>query len=474
VTDRDTLRMRFRIANPVPDPDTVVNEELDQVLFTIESEWDRLRGLASPSRAPGQVRRSRLVPVLVFAAAALLLLLAVGLPMLFLNGGGDLSPIDETTTVQTTTATTVPPTTVATTVPPIPATTEAPQAVSAPPMTWERVPHRPAFEGAAMWTVVAGGPGLVAGGWVGDLWSDGPAQGAVFASADGVEWERIEDPSFGDGVTVLAVGPDSTLVAFGCDRDDTQPILVSQNGRDWDRIYSDLFGPGCRVGAQSVTAGGPGFVAVGNTVTDDAAVWLSEDGRDWIQVSDDALIATKEDDRRLKLMSVTEGGPGLVAIGGVGAGGNGGAEFDAMGVWVSEDGTDWERLPNLDDQWPGYISRDPVTGRLIAFGTDMWTSDNGFEWTQHEQQSPDNQPSEATLAWDGERVVAGGPGRNTSLWASGDRGESWSRIDPDDRAFAGSPAIHSVTRFGDAFVAVGIAGAYMEEVAAVWVGSWDE
>lgn len=103
----------------------------------------------------------------------------------------------------------------------------------------------------------------MAGGWVGNLWAGGPSQCAVFVSADGAEWGRIDDPAFADGITALAVSRDSTLIALGCSIGDVQPILVSLNGRDWDRIYSDPFGPGCRLGAQAVTAGGPGFVAVG-------------------------------------------------------------------------------------------------------------------------------------------------------------------------------------------------------------------
>lgn len=472
MTDRDTLRMRFRIANPVPDPDTIDTEEFDRMLMAIEFEWDQVRGLATPSAAPRKVRRSRLVPALVFGAAVLLVLLAVGLPVLFLGGAEEQPPVEEPTTVPVTTATTVPPTTVPTTVAVDPTTTiAAPQAALAPPMTWERIPHQSIFEDATMWTLVAGGPGLVAGGWIGDLWGGGPSQGAVFVSADGVEWERIEDPSFGGGITDLAVGPDSTMIALGCGGE-TQPILVSQNGRDWDPSNSDLFGPGCRVGAQSVTAGGPGFVAVGNTVSDDAAVWLSEDGRDWIQVSDEAFIATKEDDWRLRLSGVVEGGPGLVAIGGVGIGSE--TEFDAMGVWVSEDGTAWERLPNLNSSWAGGISRDPETGRLFAVGNDIWMSDDGLEWTRN--GDPRNQPTDAAFAWDGERVVAGGPGStNPSLWASGDRGRTWSRIDPSNPVFGGyRPWIWDLTRFGDTFVAVGEAGEYAQEVAAIWIGTWDE
>ena len=165
MTNRDALRMRFRIANPVPDPDATDADELDRLLLAIESEWDEMRCLAPVPKAPDQVRRSRLVPAFVFAAAALLILLAVGLPALLLGGDEDLAPVEEPTTVPTTVATTVPATTVPTAVPADPTTTsEAPQAAPAPSMTWERVPHQEIFEDATILEVVAGGPGLVAVG----------------------------------------------------------------------------------------------------------------------------------------------------------------------------------------------------------------------------------------------------------------------------------------------------------------------
>jgi hypothetical protein len=472
MTDRDTLRMRFRIANPVPDPDAIETDELDRILLELESEWDHVRGFVALPKKPAQDRRSRLVPGLVFAAAVLLILLAVGLPMLFFGGGEDLPPVDETTTVPTTTATTVPPTTV----PSNPTTTtEVPQAALAPPMTWERVPHQAIFEDATIFEVVNGGPGLVAVGALGDWNSyDEISQAAVFVSRDGVDWERLDSALFvGEesmAIDSIAVGPDSTLVAFGRDGND-QALFVSPDGLEWERINSDVFGYGGRMGVQDVIAGGPGFVAVGNDGDSNAAAWLSVDGRDWVRVEGDAFLATEEDDWTVGMWSVTEGGPGFVAIGPAGlSGGTGtrGGGFDRMAVWLSADGTDWERSADLEDKSPGSVSSDPESGRVIAFGSDMWTSDDGYTWTKSEQQDPRIQPRwEPSLAWDGDRVVAGGPDVNLSLWVSGDRGSTWSRIDRNNPVFEDS-GVGSVTRFGDTFVAVS------DFDAAVWIGTWDD
>ena len=147
-----------------------------------------------------------------------------------------------------------------------------------------------------------------------------------------------------------------------------------------------------------------------------------------------------------------------------------------MAVWVSADGMEWERLADLEDESPGSVSSDSESGRIIAFGAHMWTSIDGYTWTKTEQQDPRIQPRWwASLAWNGERVVAGGGDVNLSLWASGNRGETWSRIDPNDPVFDGfRPGISGVVRLGDDFVAVGGAGDYGAEVGAVWIGTWDE
>ncbi|MEA2009567.1 MAG: hypothetical protein U9N78_02575 [Actinomycetota bacterium] len=81
-----------------------------------------------------QTRRRRWSPALVAAGAALLVLLAVGLPILFFNGGESIVADQSTTTVASTTVpsttaapTTVPPTTAPATT--VPATTVAPAVV---------------------------------------------------------------------------------------------------------------------------------------------------------------------------------------------------------------------------------------------------------------------------------------------------------------------------------------------------------
>ncbi len=112
MTEHADLRLRFRIANPVPDPDTIDAEELDRILAAVESEWDEVRGLPSVARVRTRHTRSRLVGALVFASAMLAVVLAVGVPILFFSGRDSMTA-DQPATTLPLIATTVPATTVA-------------------------------------------------------------------------------------------------------------------------------------------------------------------------------------------------------------------------------------------------------------------------------------------------------------------------------------------------------------------------
>lgn len=83
----------------------------------------------------------------------------------------------------------------------------------------------------------------------------------------------------------------------------------------------------------SVTAGGPGLVAVGSdvdaeTLTPTAAVWTSPNGHTWTRVAPDEAVFGGPGGPMMT--SVTAGGRGLVAVGADGA-----AE-PAPAVWVSD------------------------------------------------------------------------------------------------------------------------------------------
>ena len=146
-------------------------------------------------------------------------------------------------------------------------------AKSTPSVTWTRVPHDEAAFGGrgflGMSSVTAGGPGLVAVGR--DLSDRGEA--AVWTSVDGISWSRVP-------------------------RDE-----AALGGPNEQEMYS-------------VTTGGPGLVAVGrdeSVGSPDAAVWTSADGISWSRVPHDEAVFSGESAQWMR--SVTAGGPGLVAVG---------------------------------------------------------------------------------------------------------------------------------------------------------------
>jgi len=187
----------------------------------------------------------------------------------------------------------------------------------------------------------------------------------------------------------------------------------------------------------SVTAGGPGLVAVGVNNLDpddpgrgkggseffetDAAVWTSVDGITWSRVPYDGAIFD-----RAEMSSVTVGGPGLVAVGSTHPDDDvpTGPSSDAV-VWTSVDGISWSRVPADGAVFAGTGGQRMATviatdAGLVAVGSDG----GGY----------DTRPDSA-------------------VWTSAD-GITWSRVTHDEAVFGGT-WMSSVTVAGPGLVAVG-------------------
>ena len=275
--------------------------------------------------------------------------------------------------------------------------------------------------------VTVGGPGFVAVG------SGSADLGAIWTSPDAETWTEIEpDPDvFGSRLPGFVGGwlwdvvaaPDGRVVAVGFNSRQEGPLgfgrnrigtaFLSPDGVTWTRVPHDpaVFGDESgTVDIQAVTAGGPGFVAVGveaerapdgfyNGVEDwfaddpsildgrllaqgtRGAVWTSPGGLAWSRVSDEQLPDQGEGNTRL--LDVSVGGPGLVAVGW--------RRIDAAlepVVWTSEDGTAWSRATEIEaaaQESGGQVMRGVTDGGpgLVAVGADgserghtpsIWTS----------------------------------------------------------------------------------------------------
>jgi hypothetical protein len=298
---------------------------------------------------------------------------------------------------------------------------------------WSQIPHDdavfggevgPSSGGSFMEDVTAGGPGLVAVG-------QSEPNAAVWTSVDGTTWTRVphDEEVFGGEVGPVVGGTQMHSVTVGGpgfvavgsegspDGGVDAAVWTSVDGITWSRVPHDesIFGGGTDgyygQSMSSVTAGGPGLVAVGSDVGR-AAVWTSVDGIIWSRVPDHDVFATASG-----MNSVTVGGPGLVAVG---------EAENAAAVWTSPDGNSWSRVRHdeavfgegVDTDWD--VAINSVTadaGGLVAVGSDpdtegvaVWTSIDGLIWSRAPGDeaafgvTPDRPHMHV------ESVIAGGPG----------------------------------------------------------------
>jgi hypothetical protein len=334
------------------------------------------------------------------AAAATVLVLVGGAGFLFQVSEPDAPVAD---TVVSTTLTDSTPTTVAEQ-----ELTNLPGSCDAG-STWSRVCDAAAgFGEALMWGVTAGGPGLVAVGgenyyfyWPEQIdpvaFSGGDSDAVVWTSPDGASWSRVPH----------------TEAVFGGDGE------------------QQMFG---------VTAGGPGLVAVGFDGTlgneaGNAAVWTSPDGVTWSRVPHDEAVFGGVGEQRM--LGVTSGGPGLVAVGEVSRvfdeiRQSFEPDFSDAAVWTSPDGVTWSRV-SLDKT---------VFGRSNC---GRWCLDEGMRSVTSRGQGL------VAVGFAGFEQVPG----HAAVWTSQD-GITWTQVLDSQAAFRGAyPRMFSVTVAGSGLVAVG-------------------
>ena len=266
--------------------------------------------------------------------------------------------------------------------------------------------------------VTAGGPGLVAVGVVYD--PEAPEQSlraAVWTSEDGIAWSRAPDngvfsawnpPAFSTWMRSVTVGGPG-LVAVGDDAW-TAAVWTSLDGITWSRVTHDpaLFGNGESWETHStmheIVATDSGLVAIGE-LDGHGAAWTSPDGLNWSVTVHD-----------FDFNGVTAGGPGYVAVGGIETTGTG-CHARSYGdchavVWTSTDAVTWTQVPDdaavFGDAEDKQMMSDVISvgDDLVAVGTSVWVSPDGINWTRifHD---PDILDAEQTGL---QAVTLGGPG----------------------------------------------------------------
>jgi hypothetical protein len=297
--------------------------------------------------------------------------------------------------------------------------------------------------------------------------------------AAGRVWAQVSDPAgaFKEAIIVgIASGPNQ-LVAAG-NVSGGVAVWTSAEGLTWARVPHDdsIFGPGEDnwVNVVGAAASEDGFVILGVGGKDDAQTplaWFSADGSTWTRVP---FAEANTQSTLTEIRAISAGGPGFVAVGsGCDAGCSPWAPYPM--VWTSADGTEWTAIGNANAL---FLSRTVLTeivaydGRLWAFGYlagdgqdyRVWTSTDGLTWERVTDDSafggPGNQGLGAAAAGDGGVVAAGfnwteETGNEPIAWYSPD-GSSWTRIELEPR-FAGL-TVWDMAASGTGFVAVGNAG----------------
>jgi hypothetical protein len=286
--------------------------------------------------------------------------------------------------------------------------------------------------------LTAYGDGFVAVGE--DLSFDGPVDGAIWSSRDGIDWTRLPtEPSvLGDAAVESVAAWGSRLVAIGVPRingnapDGTAAIVwISDDGRHWQRI-GDEDGPFGAVRIGGVTGSASGFVAWGSDDRD-GVVFQSPDGTSWTAIDSGDLF------HEAAIRAVARSGEGFVAVGAhLPPPDNGvvGPDLSTPAAWWSADGAAWQAAsvdPGGNGRVSGLGSVLAGSAGLIALGgggcrgcirpAALWRSTDGRWWVH----VGDDFPGWPMYASDGSRIV------RDDWQASGDVSESfdgtgWRRI----------------------------------------------
>ena len=229
--------------------------------------------------------------------------------------------------------------------------TEAVVFVSEDGSTWQRVSDPSGEFGGtntqSISQVIAGGPGLVA---VGSDWSNGDSDAAVWVSSDGSSWHRVDDPGLtlpGHQTILGVITTAEGMVGVGSDDssgDLDAAVWTSADGLTWTRVDQESFGgTGLQRMVAISSAGGSGLVAVGAAQAEDpdegldAAFWLSEDGLSWGRVTAPSFGGGGDQ----AIQAVVVSGSTVIAVGQEFFADTG--DFDAA-VWESSDGgVTWAR-----------------------------------------------------------------------------------------------------------------------------------
>ena len=321
---------------------------------------------------------------------------------------------------------------------------------------------------------------------VGSVTIDGNRVPALWRTADGRSWQRL-DPvptsvyGFVSELTTVAAKPDGAVAAIG------QAVGGAHGNPRVGSWYLDgnllrevtapveLYG-GPRQGSVNEMAAGPtGFVVVG-TRTDrnertGAAAWVSPDAHDEFTIADADPALESADGETVRALGVAGRANGFLAVGDRFVSGTGRVDADGL-FWTSPDGRHWTRVTMADaDILAGPGSEEPQlatawrSGWAVA-GTDstggatrvvVWTSTDGTSWQRTDVgalgTNPDSLSAATSLdvAGDGTLVVGARLGTRLAVATSSD-GRTWKALALPADMPAGDHAVVLAAPAGDRLV----------------------
>jgi len=236
------------------------------------------------------------------------------------------------------------------------------------------------------------------------------------------------------------------------------PPTTIPAGGVWQRVGVEVMDP--VVGLFDMTEADSRLVAVGfdpgADFRQDGVIFVSEDGLTWTRLAEnDPALTTGT----VLMYGITEGGPGLVAVG-MSCEDNPCEASPYPTVWTSVDGNAWTRSPNEPDVFGTWGAIEDVVATdhgIVAAGWLAGSDADDVIWSRPAVWlSPDG--AEWTRVWEGERVsgshaflgavavspdgvlVAVGSGQNeldepvAAVWTSTDA-HLWERVEPNSPAF---------------------------------------
>jgi hypothetical protein len=286
----------------------------------------------------------------------------------------------------------------------------------------------PSWPTGLVWGIAAGTRGVVAVGQLDD------ARAATWFSSDGLTWTIGPDdaslhPASGAQMRMrdvtetnggwLAVGEEDQPCEILCPTAARAVVWTSVDGIRWTQEpASPSLANSVMTG---VTPGGPGYVAVGQSVPmpTSGVVWTSADGHSWSRVEDAPVFHAPPGTGQTfgaGIHAVTAGKDGLlVAVGSVGAQGDIGSAL----AWWSTDSQTWTagigdrflhgQLFNVAATPTGFLATGPSGGDSCLGGT--WSSSDGRSWNcvAEDQAFADFAAYAAAGSSDVEVVVGFGP-----------------------------------------------------------------